>query len=196
MPAQTITPDEAAELYEAENGDEVGRFLRIDDIRTATGRWLQHRSMILLHDQTGYWALPYALGLTEEQADELPWKDRSGPIDLERVHGRPTTVIEWAPGPDPNPDPSNPLRDPTLRDELTSKPSGPGGPATENHADPALRDELIDILSPHSTNCQDTDCAWCDTATEQADLVLTAVADRLDTQGHYHAAHDIRTNAI
>lgn len=50
------------------------------------------------------------------------------------------------------------------------------------YADPSLADEIVSIISPHSTNCQDTDCDWCAEAVCAANEVIAAVAARRANQ--------------
>lgn len=45
--------------------------------------------------------------------------------------------------------------------------------------DPALRDEIVSILSPHSDGCQDIGCGWCTDAIERAERIAEVVVEHL-----------------
>ncbi|MDM4722780.1 hypothetical protein QTQ03_25440 [Micromonospora sp. WMMA1363] len=47
-----------------------------------------------------------------------------------------------------------------------------------------LRDQIVAIVSPHTSDCPDADCGTCDDAAHRADLILTALADWLTEPGH------------
>lgn len=46
-----------------------------------------------------------------------------------------------------------------------------------------LRDEIVDIISPHAMACQEHDCNWCANAMSRADLILSTLADWLGEPG-------------
>lgn len=46
-----------------------------------------------------------------------------------------------------------------------------------------LQDEIVDVISPHVTACQEHDCGWCAEAMSRADAVLDTVADWLIEPG-------------
>lgn len=88
----TINPQDAEELYEAEDGETVGLWTRVTDVAHEARRWMQGHSLILRDPDGAHWALGYDLGLTEEQPHELPWRNGGDPIRLARVY--PHTVTK------------------------------------------------------------------------------------------------------
>lgn len=46
-----------------------------------------------------------------------------------------------------------------------------------------LRDEIVAIISPHATACQEHGCGWCADAVSRADLILNTLADWLTEPG-------------
>lgn len=103
---KTIDPAHAADLYALLNRDGV-----IDPdppaTHTAHGwtalgtqaagyRRCHHDYLLVLRDPDGaVWGIPYALGVTEEQEHDMPWRDASGPIGLVRLHRHETTRVEY-----------------------------------------------------------------------------------------------------
>jgi hypothetical protein len=51
--------------------------------------------------------------------------------------------------------------------------------------DPSIRDQIIDVLAPHSLGCQDVDCTMCGSAETRADQLIAfytpAVEDIAET---------------
>lgn len=47
----------------------------------------------------------------------------------------------------------------------------------------SLIDEIVDVISPHATACQEHDCGWCAEAMSRADTVLNMLADWLTEPG-------------
>lgn len=96
----TIDPQHADELvYEADNGDTVGPWTRVAMEEGENRRWMQSRAIILTDADGAFWSLDYDHGLTEEQPDELPWRDPRGPVELTRVYPHVVTSTTYSTAP-------------------------------------------------------------------------------------------------
>lgn len=81
-PTRTIDPAEAEDLFCKRDGQDVGAWCREADLYDDKSRWLEHRTLVLRHDDDTVWGLPYSRGLTECQESEFPWRDADGPLPL------------------------------------------------------------------------------------------------------------------
>jgi hypothetical protein len=100
--SKTISPDHAAALYEAEDGEFIDTWARIgneeDDPKSRTSRW-HERYWLLLRDEDGAtWGLEYGVGLTEDQENDYPWEQygTERPLPLTRLYAHEVTTIEWS----------------------------------------------------------------------------------------------------
>ncbi|MCX5066937.1 hypothetical protein OOJ91_13880 [Micromonospora lupini] len=94
----TISPENAEELYESEDGETVGPWTRVTQIAHEARRWMQGYSLILRDEAGALWALDYDLGLTEEQPHELPWENGEA-VGLTRVYAHEVVQVEYRPVP-------------------------------------------------------------------------------------------------
>lgn len=94
----TIAACIAAELYNI-NVNELARgFTKIKDQFVTTSRWHEHREIIFYHaEYETFHAIPYRLGLTEYQDDELPWVgvEDYAPIACPKVIPRERMYVEY-----------------------------------------------------------------------------------------------------
>jgi hypothetical protein len=71
----TIPAAVAAYMFEVDDGYRGDGWQRIADHEADSGRWLEHHWLIVKRDgEDGLFGIPYALGLTEMQDHEFPWK--------------------------------------------------------------------------------------------------------------------------
>lgn len=71
----TIDADDAAELYETTDGGSHNGWTRVADQKLKSGRWMENHYLVVTKGD-GFFGVPYAVGLTEEQEHELPWEDQ------------------------------------------------------------------------------------------------------------------------
>lgn len=88
----TIGAGTAADLYEGENGDTAYGWTRVADVRDSSGRWMEHRTLIVADANGVSWGVRYDVGLTEEQEHELPWDGGAESLELVRLY--PHTVTK------------------------------------------------------------------------------------------------------
>lgn len=103
--ATTIKPErmeaddalrEACEaLHDEEAGDVCGDWSLVADQSQGSGRWQENRMLVLLHEPTGtYWGVRYAVGLTEYQDHDLPWKEHYS-FDAVRLYPHQVITTEY-----------------------------------------------------------------------------------------------------
>lgn len=85
MTTLTIDSVDADDLANNHDGTMIGAWCREADIRVDSGRWMEHRTLVLRHDDGTVWGLDYSRGLTENQEHEYPWRDADGPLPLARL---------------------------------------------------------------------------------------------------------------
>jgi hypothetical protein len=69
-----INADLVEILFESNPGDEHLDWSKLDDVHISNGRWESWNWLILEDPQGLLWAVPYGLGLTENQDNTYPWK--------------------------------------------------------------------------------------------------------------------------
>lgn len=95
----TIDPEIAEELYESDDGDQVGDWIRVADVEGDARRWMQTHTLVIRDDAGQHYGIRYQRGLTEEQPDEFPWGDRwnkpAEPIAMTRLYPHVVTVVKY-----------------------------------------------------------------------------------------------------
>jgi hypothetical protein len=100
---RTIDPADAEDLAYASDGAMAGVWCRETDLRGDSGRWMEHHTLVLRHDDGTVWGLDYAQGLTEYQDSDLPWRDAAGPIKLRRLYRTEQIVARYTTSPPADP---------------------------------------------------------------------------------------------
>lgn len=75
----TITADQAEEILEAadcEPGEPAGDFTYVTTIKGDSRRWMQGIRVVVSDPDGAFWGLDYDRGLTEEQPNEYPWRNK------------------------------------------------------------------------------------------------------------------------
>lgn len=102
----TITPDEAAELYDelawahdtlvsAETPPTAGPWTLVGSSHKRESRW-HNRYWLIVRDQDGAdWGVEYGIGLTEIQENDLPWDNARGPLPLTRLYPHTVTNVQY-----------------------------------------------------------------------------------------------------
>lgn len=95
-----IDPFDAAELFEAdEPGATAGPWTLAGTQHVRQSRWHDIYRLVV-RDQAGdHWGLEYRIGLTEDQAHELPWEDADEPLELVRLYPHEVRLIEYRTSP-------------------------------------------------------------------------------------------------
>ncbi len=131
---KTIPAGTAEELYEllndhghvdpnvrADETTSVDGWTLIGSQATGSGRWHADYLLIVRDDMGATWGLPYGIGLTEEQENELPWRETwqqtDGGCRLVRVYPHEVTRVEYRHQPAPGRE-ADAANQPTL-DEVT-----------------------------------------------------------------------------
>lgn len=90
----SIEADHARDLFEGDDGDTAGPWIRVTDQFIRQGRWHNFHYLVLGNEDGEFWGLLYGVGLTEYQENQYPWEgDRS--LDLIRVYPHATTTVEY-----------------------------------------------------------------------------------------------------
>lgn len=92
--APTMDADTAAALYELNDGEHHGEWLRLATQLIRTGRWME-RYWLVVTNGGGCFGIRYELGLTEEQENELPWEESDEPLKLVQLVGVPVTSTRY-----------------------------------------------------------------------------------------------------
>ena len=92
--SMTISANDAAELYELSDGDRHGEWTRIAVQRRSTGRWRENYWLVVTKSE-GFYGIPYAEGLTENQDSDYPWEDSEAPIAMTPLVPVEVTTTEY-----------------------------------------------------------------------------------------------------
>lgn len=91
----TISAAHAEELHEVEG--QVGPWTYVTDQKNGSGRWREHHTMVVADEQGQHWGVEYAVGLTEMQDHEYPWRGVADghQIPLRRLYPHTVTTIKY-----------------------------------------------------------------------------------------------------
>jgi hypothetical protein len=105
---KTIDPEHAADVYALfDDHGVIDENPPLDDNNVAHGwvllgsvpsrqsRWHEKYWMLLRDADDALWGLEYGVGLTEDQEDDLPWRDHAGPLPLVRLYPHTVTTVEY-----------------------------------------------------------------------------------------------------
>jgi hypothetical protein len=109
METAYIQPGTAEELHESKDGDVVGGWTRVTDVRGEAHRWSEDHTLIVRSPDGLTWGLDYQVGLTEMQDHEYPWRGTSGPVALTRMY--PHVVTSTVYRTEPPAQPASPVDD-------------------------------------------------------------------------------------
>jgi hypothetical protein len=101
--SKRITAGEAEELYadgEGEHGDVVGDWTLVGgalDHEHRQSRWHQRQWLIVRNRAGEFYGLDFGVGLTEDQEDEFPWRDRPTDhgLSMTRLYPHEVTRVEY-----------------------------------------------------------------------------------------------------
>lgn len=91
----TITAQDAADLYDCDDGATAGPWTRAGTQHIRQSRWHDMYYLVVRDEAGQHWGLVYGDGLTEYQDNEWPWEYSDDPLPLTRLYPHEVIKVEF-----------------------------------------------------------------------------------------------------